>query len=83
MASPAASAWRPVAPARHGGDVFPTNSGAFPMTMPGGITAGADGNVWFTDSGTPSGIGRVTPGGDDHRVRSGERLADGRRARTR
>jgi streptogramin lyase len=42
---------------------YPTNTGAFPMTMPNGITAGDDGNVWFSDTGTPSGIGRVTPTG--------------------
>ena len=43
--------------------MFATNSVAFPATMPSGITDGPDGNVWFTDQGTPSGIGRVTPAG--------------------
>ncbi|MGE4174796.1 MAG: hypothetical protein AB7G65_02960 [Thermoleophilia bacterium] len=30
---------------------------------PTGITAGADGNLWFTESGGSGAIGRITPGG--------------------
>jgi streptogramin lyase len=30
---------------------------------PYGITAGSDGNVWFTDAGTTKAIGRITPSG--------------------
>jgi virginiamycin B lyase len=33
-----------------------------PNSSPGGITAGPDGNVWFTQRATQS-IGRITPGG--------------------
>ena len=53
----------PGAPAGTTATVFATNSVAFPMTVPSGITDGPDGNVWFTDQGTPSGVGRVTPAG--------------------
>jgi streptogramin lyase len=38
--------------------VLPTGAG----TMPAGITAGDDGNLWFSDPGKAS-IGRVTPSG--------------------
>ncbi len=53
----------PGAPANTPATVFATNSVPFPATMPSGITDGPDGNVWFTDQGTPSGVGRVTPAG--------------------
>ena len=43
--------------------VYATNSVPFPMTTPSAITAGGDGNVWFTDQGSPTGIGRVKPAG--------------------
>src|SRR5436305_4836252 len=38
----------------------------FPLAStsdPGGITAGPDRNLWFTDGGTPIAIGRTTPAG--------------------
>ena len=55
--------------------VFPTL-----VPMANGITAGPDGNLWYTGNGY-SVIGRITHAGVDHRVRSAERPADGRRAR--
>jgi streptogramin lyase len=40
------------------------SGGLTPMnSFPNEITAGNDGNVWFTDDGTPSAIGRATPSG--------------------
>ena len=38
---------------------FPVSAG----TVPYGITAGADGNLWFTDVGATPSIGRITPAG--------------------
>src|SRR5215217_7901475 len=38
---------------------FPVSAG----TVPYGIAAGADGNVWFTDVGATPAIGRITPTG--------------------
>ena len=38
---------------------FPLSAGSDPL----GIAAGPDGNLWFTDGGTTSAIGRVTPAG--------------------
>ena len=35
---------------------------------PLGITAGPDGNVWFTETAAAGAIGRITPAGVDHRV---------------
>ena len=32
-------------------------------SQPEGITAGPDGNVWFTEAGNPAAIGRITPSG--------------------
>ena len=51
--------------------VLPSAAGAtsikeFPLAAssdPLGIAAGPDGNLWFTDGGTTSAIGRVTPAG--------------------
>ena len=42
-----------------------------PLTLanaPGDITAGPDGNLWFTEEGVLPGIGKITTSGDDHRV---------------
>jgi streptogramin lyase len=64
MAQPAGvGVANPGAPANTPATVFATNSVPFPATMPSGITDGPDGNVWFTDQGSPSGVGRVTPAG--------------------
>jgi virginiamycin B lyase len=41
---------------------FPTVSDAKPHGNPGGITAGPDGNLWFTEQDGNQ-IGRITPGG--------------------
>ena len=38
---------------------FPLSGG----TQPEGITDGPDGNVWFTEAGTPAAIGKITPSG--------------------
>ena len=38
---------------------FPVSAG----TVPYGIAAGADGNLWFTDGGATPSIGRITPAG--------------------
>ena len=45
-----------------------------------GIAQGPDGNLWFTEE-TNNGIGRITPGGDHHRVHGG--LPDRKPARNR
>jgi len=37
----------------------------------GGIAAGPDGNVWFTDHGTTAAIGRITPSGSITEFSSG------------
>jgi streptogramin lyase len=50
------------APTTTKAQVFPTDSGSFPMTMPTGITQGGDGDLYFADPASP-GIGRVTPSG--------------------
>ena len=39
-----------------------TGSGSYPGTSPEGITAGPDGNIWFTEAGAGR-IGRITPAG--------------------
>jgi streptogramin lyase len=39
------------------------SKGLLPGAFPVGIAAGADGNVWFTDSGTTNAVGRITPAG--------------------
>ena len=41
---------------------FPTGT----ATRPAGIALGPDGNLWFTDRGTPPAIGRMTPSGALH-----------------
>jgi streptogramin lyase len=38
---------------------FPLPAGSDPL----GITAGADGNLWFSNAGTTAAIGRITPAG--------------------
>jgi streptogramin lyase len=38
--------------------------GLTPGSYPIGITAGPDGNVWFTEFSGPAYVGRVTPAGD-------------------
>jgi streptogramin lyase len=43
--------------------VHATDSVSFPMTMPNGITRAPGGDSWFSDTGTPSGIGRTTSSG--------------------
>jgi streptogramin lyase len=49
------------------GDIFEFSQGLNKNSFPGGITAGPDGNVWFTDAGGGIGgtnaIGRITPDG--------------------
>ncbi len=42
---------------------FPPNGGLGSGHDPLGLESGADGNLWFTDGGTPHAIGRVTPSG--------------------
>src|SRR5438874_2015727 len=39
------------------------SSGLNPGASPAAITAGPDGNVWFTDGGTTKAVGRITPSG--------------------
>jgi streptogramin lyase len=54
--------WAPATGAATSGDItdfpVPTRS-----SRPEAITAGPDGNVWFTQSGSGNGIGRITPAG--------------------
>ena len=62
---------RPAA-TRSGGSPPPASITEFPIattagSSPAGITAGPDGNLWFTEAGTDK-IGRITPTGVDHRV---------------
>ena len=45
--------------------------------QPAGITAGPDGNLWFTEE-NGNRIGRITPGGGDHGVRSSRGNSAGR-----
>src|SRR6185295_7942403 len=40
------------------------NTGLNAASSPQAITAGSDGNVWFTDTGATPAIGRVSPGGE-------------------
>jgi streptogramin lyase len=42
---------------------FPSSGGLGSGHDPLGLESGADGNLWFTDGGTPHAIGRVTPTG--------------------
>ena len=42
---------------------IPGGSAQFGSLSVGGIVAGADGNVWFTDHGVTPAIGRITPSG--------------------
>jgi len=63
MTQPAGVAFAKLgAPTTTPAQVFPTDSGSFPTTMPTGITQGSDGQLYFADPGSP-GIGRVTPSG--------------------
>ena len=40
-----------------------------PTDAPTGITAGPDGNLWFTEASGADQVGRITPAGRHHRVR--------------
>ena len=42
---------------------FPSGGGLGSGHDPLGLASGADGNLWFTDGGTPHAIGRITPSG--------------------
>jgi streptogramin lyase len=42
---------------------FPPNAGLGIGHDPFGIDVGSDGNLWFTDAGTPHALGRITPSG--------------------
>jgi len=46
----------------HGATVTEFSAGITPASSPGAITAGPDGNLWFTEPGTNR-IGRITPTG--------------------
>jgi streptogramin lyase len=45
------------------GQITEFSSGLNAGTIPIGIVAGPDGNVWFADPGTTPAIGQITPGG--------------------
>ena len=50
-----------------GGGRHRVRAGITPGSSPLGITAGPDGNLWFTEH-SGNAIGRITPGGRGHRV---------------
>ena len=58
----------PAAAADPVGQVSEFSSGLNAGSYPALIAPGADGNLWFTDNGTTTAIGRITPSGHDHRV---------------
>jgi len=58
------------------GAVVEFSTGLNPGANPTGITTGPDGNLWFTDTGTPKAIGRITPAGDIHEFSTGLDASD-------
>ena len=45
------------------GAVTEFTAGLNPGSIPDGMAAGADGNLWFADRGSTPAVGRITPGG--------------------